>query len=141
MATVTPITTKAAMAGKATRQFNKVPRKYAARISPIESGFAARNLPANFRWKTFGRLNIRIWLRCHQLFSHVGNFRQIAATTFAGFQMRLKLLRLPRIQRIRCEPGNEFPVLGTRFHNIPPFVLKSDRWALKAFIFRSLSKA
>ena len=49
MAMVTPTTTKAAKAGKATRQFNRA--KYAARISPRESGFAARNLPATFRWK------------------------------------------------------------------------------------------
>lgn len=49
MATVTQTNTNAAMVGMATRQFNKVPRIYAARISPIESDFIVRNLPATFR--------------------------------------------------------------------------------------------
>jgi len=49
IATVTQTNSNTAMAGKATRQFNRA--KYAAKISLMETGFTARNLPATFRWK------------------------------------------------------------------------------------------
>lgn len=48
-ATVTQTTTNVAMVGKATRQFNRA--EYAVKVSPSESDFAVRNLPATLRWK------------------------------------------------------------------------------------------